>query len=110
MSDEIKSTTPPNSSDVPPIPPNCPYFMMEGDDVACGMPDSAGKSSWPMPLKLADKYERGVIAAIAEVAWLREAERLDDLLGEREAMGSDLRCQEENARCCAKMWRDWSKS
>jgi len=84
----------------PPIPPNCPYLEMRDDEVrlllnyACYMPIDSMEPA----------CARALIAALAEVGWLRESERIasdDPMPSDRP---SDAWFDAQNN---ANAWRDW---
>ena len=85
----------------PPIPPNCPYF--EGNDFV----DQNGARWNTDCLDLFDHYNtamRPIIAAVAEVAWRKEAERL------RAIRGCATSCIAMVKACDnADLWREWGQ-
>ena len=63
----------------PPIPPNCPYFTNMGFFRIVDIPSGVVLKS----IIIADSTWRPIIAAVAEVAWLKEARRLSALRKEQ---------------------------
>ncbi len=69
------------SDKTPMIPPGCEYFSLACDEdceterYVFGMPDP--ESDFPITTELdtPSKYERGIIAAVARVAWADEASK-----------------------------------
>ena len=66
----------------PPIPPNCPYFSKLCPGVFSLHVADSGTSIEVDCNKPMDCSERFLVAAAAEVAWRKEADQLNILLGE----------------------------
>lgn len=103
---------------LPPIPPNCPYFIDIGGKPCFVYWNHEFGHTEPGALEKLEKgypwtrYFTPVIASIAEVAWLKEAERLE---AERSSRISKLKLgeyqliwrAEDEALANARAWRQW---
>jgi hypothetical protein len=94
----------------PPIPEGSKIRTWDEGKVAeldlCGISLWSGSSYW----------HRHIIAAVAEVAWRRESERLDESLYAMERVGTgsasyraEIKAQYDAAMEAAEQWRAWGE-
>lgn len=110
----------------PPIPPNCPYFREYPEfGIVFVWPDSgvpddsaSGFADQALPLDKLKRTDKPIIAAVAEVAWREESERLDrDWSTKYEGTPRSSDIVEANGllieigkvEAIARAWRAWGK-
>jgi hypothetical protein len=96
----------------PPLPPNCPMLRDDGNMGIYLLVDDGA----PVVSEALGTYSRQTIAAVAEVAWRKEAERHDETLYamERVGTGSDgyraeIYAKYIEAMAAAEQWRAWGE-
>ena len=98
----------------PPIPPNCqafgtnpePYFDLCAYGASCRNEDGDASDG---PFLSEPGALRPIIAAVAEVAWLREAERLEKARFDKGASYDEMLRLADEAENNARAWRAWSE-
>jgi hypothetical protein len=102
----------------PPIPPGCEYFS-ENDIFGMSFHTWHGGAINVYPLEeplfeiIKHPCLRGIIAAVAEVGWLREAERLQEFIdgGSNSAAEKlELLATWAKAKANAAAWREWGET
>ncbi len=96
--------------ELPPIPPNCPYFEKYNDEMGWRFNFSANEFVF-----LSCCCQRPIIAAVAEVAWRIEGRRLSATLPLLDGYGTiwkdkancDIRRAVDEADDNASAWRRW---
>lgn len=106
----------------PPIPPGCEYFKISTTGRPMFMVRSRnGRRHWveiAKLLRIDAGYWRPIIAAVAEVAWRREADRIVDVTEHGVYEGGGMHYQHAKMEACLKVnaaidnaaqWRAWGE-
>ena len=99
----------------PPIPPGCeafganpePYFDLVPYGASCRNEDGDTSDG---PLLSDPGALRPIIAAVAEIAWLKEAERLEKARFDPGADYDEMLRMADGAEYVAREWRKWGEA